>query len=145
MSNSKLGVVDKYTLLSIVETELGEKSHMGGWKMLVQRLLATIDILMSKVYRFESWDDSSPNGESTWLYCVGQGKRVGIVGADGKVHTILGSRTVRHYYRRRYLTRRILVRKDLKEGERLATQREIDQYQDEARERWSEAGGLTFI
>lgn len=111
--------------------------------MLFQRLLALFDKVISKVFRLQSWGDGFEDRDHQWIYFVDFGSIVGIVGQDDEVHTMMGYWSVRHYYDGRgKLLKRIPVRKDLKEGERRATQEEIALHREKVYRRFSRAGEM---
>jgi len=115
--------------------------------MLRERLLAKFDQAISELFRLESWHLGNTEGEHVSIYYPSIGKdRVGIVGANGEIHTVMGRRCVRHYYDvTNRLTKRILVRNDLKSGERLATQEEVDAYLEEQRAIFAKCGAGLLI
>ena len=111
--------------------------------MLFQRLLALLDKATSEVFRLQSWGDGFEDRDHRWVHFVDVGPTIGIVGQDGKVHTMMGYWSVRHYYDGKgKLLKRIPVRKDLKEGERLATKDEIYTHQRDVRRQFSEGHGI---
>lgn len=99
--------------------------------MYIQRVLARVDKGISAFFGLQEWAHCNTNGDHRWTYFVDIGKAIGIVGADGNVHTVASYWSVRHYNEDGKLVRRIPVRKDLKEGERLATGKEIAQHRAE--------------
>ena len=117
--------------------------------MFFQRVLALYDKAISEIFWLQSWGDggeSDGKGKNRWIYLVDVGhKKIGVVGVDGKIHTTMRYWAARHYYDGKKLLKRIPVRKDLKEGERLATQEEIAQHQVELRERFAgiPGGGMS--
>ena len=96
--------------------------------MLLQRLLALnfsawFDRAVSEMFQLESWGDGHEDQPHTWIYFATIGSRIGIVGVDGRMHTIMGYFAVRHHYDGQgNLLQRVPVRKDLKQGERLVTE-----------------------
>ena len=115
--------------------------------MLRERLLARFDQAISELFRLESWHLGDTEHEHTSIYYPSIGKgRVGIVGVSGEIHTVMGRRCVRHYYDvTNRLTRRILVRKDLKSGERLATPEEVEAYLEEQRAIFAKYGAGLLV
>jgi len=110
--------------------------------MRLQKIIAWFDGLVSDIFGF-SWSRMG-NFESLSdaYYFSGFGPRLGIVGADGKIHTIMGYWTVKHSYDGEKLLKRILLRKSLQKGERFATQIEIQSHFEERRRQWNEGGGF---
>lgn len=111
---------------------------------LFQLMFALIDKMVSEMFALQSWGTGNEAGENRWTYFVDFGRLIGIVGTDGKIHTLMSYWSVHHYYDGKKLLRRILVRRDLKQGERLATPEEVRHHQDELRERYGThlCGGL---
>jgi hypothetical protein len=97
--------------------------------MRLQRMLAQLDEAICSRLDLESWGDGDMLGKHCHVYFVGVGPSIGIMGIDGRIHTVMGYFSVRHYYDGSELLRRIPVRKDLKIGERLVTEEEILQHQ----------------
>ena len=114
--------------------------------MFFQRVLALWDKAISKVFYFGAWGTGDQNGKHRWTYLIDVGHSIGVVGVDGKIHTIMSYWSVRHYYDRKKLLKRVPVRKDLKDGERLATPEEIAQHRVELSEQIarSSGGGMTI-
>lgn len=108
--------------------------------MLLQRILASLDILVSKLFKLEHWTTGSMEGIHERTFYVRHGHLFGIVGVDGFVHTMMHSCVVKHRYNGKVLIRRIRVIKDLKMGERLATPEEL-----EARQKIRHMGRGGFI
>ncbi len=50
---------------------------------------------------------------------------MGIIGKDGNIHTVTDAEAVKHFYKDGKPIKRVLARKDLRAGERLATEEEI--------------------
>lgn len=90
-----------------------------------QRFLGWLDVRISSLFKMTS-SGTGPDGNERWTYFPDYGKRIGIVGVDGRIHTMMGYWAIHHYYENNKLARRVAVRNDLQEGERLATQEEID-------------------
>jgi hypothetical protein len=111
--------------------------------MFFQRILASLDKLLSEIFWLESWGIGDENSKTKWIYFVDIGHTIGVMGTDGKIHTMMGYWSVLHYYDGKKLLKRIPIRKDLKPGERLATLEEIQSHQAELRKRFSEKSGLT--
>jgi len=107
-----------------------------------QHILASWDKAISDLFHLQSWRTGNTNSDHQWTYFVDFGPTICIVGTDGKIHTMMSYWSVHHYYDRNRLLKRISVRKDLKDGERLATPDEIAQYREESRKRFAEDGGL---
>ena len=103
--------------------------------MFLQHILAWIDRAISEVFSLEAWGTGDEEGKHQWTYFISVGRTIGVMGVDGEIRTIMGSRSVHHYYDGKKLLRRIPVRRDLKEGERLATREEIAQHRAEFSER----------
>lgn len=101
--------------------------------MYLQRILASLDKLVSEIFWLQSWGTGDENNKNQWIYFVDVGRTIGVVGVDGKIHTLMGYWSVRHYYDGKKLLNRIPVRKDLKPGERLAIPEEILHHQGETR------------
>ncbi|TSC61634.1 MAG: hypothetical protein G01um101448_627 [Parcubacteria group bacterium Gr01-1014_48] len=113
--------------------------------MFLQRILALWDKVISEIFRLSSWGTGNEKSLNQWIYLVDIGHTIGVVAATNKIHTIMSYWSVRHYYDGKKLLKRIPVRKDLKEGERLATAKEIVQYQKGFEEQSSRSsGGLTI-
>lgn len=112
--------------------------------MLIQRLLAWVDEIISEVFWLQSWGDGDESWNNRWTYFVDLGPRIGIVGTNGIIHTIMGKWSVHHHYCGGTLLKRIPVRKDLKEGERLATKEEITQHLEDARRNSILYGGMVI-
>lgn len=109
--------------------------------MFFQRIFALFDKIISEIFRLQAWGTGDEKANNRWTYFVDVGQTVGVVGANGKIHTMMGYWSVHHYYDGKSLLRRIPVRKDLKEGERLATQEEIARHQIELRQKFARTSG----
>ncbi len=105
-------------------------------------LLGKMDEAISDALRLSSWGDTADPQHERWIFYVDRGRTIGIVGTDGRIHTLMGYHSVRHYYEGDRLVRRIPVRKDLKPGERLATWPELIRHQRELREQFANASGI---
>lgn len=112
--------------------------------MRLQRLLAALDKKISKLFSLQSFGHGNEKGIHQWIYFMNVGPTIGVVGVDGKLHTVMSYYSVRHYVNGKKLQKRIPVRKDLKEGERLATREEIEQYLI-ARGKWADEAGPGYI
>ena len=112
--------------------------------MLFQRILALWDKVISEIFRLQAWGTGDERGENQWTYLVDVGRPIGVVGVDGKVHTLMSYWSVHHYYDGKKLLKRIPVRKDLRDDERLATPDEISRHQAEVRKQFANSGGLTI-
>jgi hypothetical protein len=105
-------------------------------------LLGKLDVAVSEFFWLQSWGDTSNPERERWTFYVDRGHTIGIVGTDGKVHTMVGYHAVNHYYEGGRLARRVPVRRDLKPGERRATAQEIDDHRRELSEHFSHAHGF---
>lgn len=97
-----------------------------------QRFLAFLEKTISKALSLQSSRTiNEEKNESIHEYFFDFGSRIGIVGTNGKIHTVTGYWSIRHYYYydnkdgEILLLQRVPIRKDLKEGERLATRKEL--------------------
>ena len=99
--------------------------------MFLQKILCRWDQLVSWTFNLMVSGGGDENGEYKRSYHIELGPRIAIVGANGRIHTLTGYFTVHHYLDKGELIKRIPVRKDLKEGERLATQEEVFRHQGE--------------
>ena len=99
--------------------------------MLFQKILYRLDQLVSWTFNLMVSGGGDENGEFMWSYHQDVGPPIAIVGANGRIHTLTGYFTVHHYLDKGNLVKRIPARKDLKEGERLATQEEVFRHQGE--------------
>lgn len=114
-----------------------------GKAMLFQRFLALLDRAISELFRLQSWGDGFEDRDHRWIHFVDFGPTIGVVGKDGRIHTMMSYWSVRHYYDGQgKLLKRISVRKDLKKGERLATRGEIAAHQRDVRSQFSESRGM---
>ena len=114
--------------------------------MFIQRILALFDKVISTVFGFTEVGTGDQKGDNVWTYFFDFGRLISIVGVDGKIHTTSTYSAVRHYRKGKKLLKRIPVRKDLKKGERLATQQETHERQLKLREELSRAhSGVTDI
>ncbi len=112
--------------------------------MLWQSVLASIDIWLSETFRLASCTSRGTYGHHTRMFYLRRGKkRVGIVGVDGRIHTITGYNAVIHEYSGSRLLRRVLVRKNFAKGERLATEAELKADQERTRKEMESLGGMT--
>lgn len=110
--------------------------------MFFQRIFARVDRILSSLFWLEAWGHGDKNREYRWEYFIDIGKTIGVVGLDGKIHTMMGYWSVRHYYENGKLVKRIPVRKDLGGGERLATNEEIALHQAELRRQHAQRHGV---
>jgi hypothetical protein len=114
--------------------------------MFFQRIRAWIDVMVTDLFGLSSMGTGNPNKENLWTYFADWGPTIGIVGANGRVHTLVGYWAVHHYHAGHTLTKRIPVRNDLKRGERLATRKEIEQRRKEITKGFRESvGGIGFF
>ncbi len=87
-----------------------------------QRILAWIDgILLTSQKHL-----SDGEYEITIMSSFVPDKWIGVIGEDGKMHTIIGAEAVKHFYKNGKFIKRIFVKNDLKTGERLATEEEVN-------------------
>ncbi len=120
--------------------------------MLFQRIFALFDKIVTRVFSMSSSyfgsQDEEGYGKGCWSYFCHFGRRICIIGIDGKIHTLTGYWAVHHYVIRdskgERLLRRIPARKDLKNGERLATGKEVVVEQTRMREEFEQRFGRGF-
>jgi len=112
--------------------------------MLFQRILAWIDARLSAILGLESWTMGFRNSFHTKVFYLNSKKSVGIVGADGRIHTILGIRTVFHEYDGPKLKRRVHILQSLGKDERFATQEEINAHLESSRREFSTGVGFSI-
>ena len=112
--------------------------------MFIQKMLARIDSAISLMFKLEFWILGSTSGPHERLFYLNSGKRIGIVGTDGTIRTIMGYWTVMHECDGSKVLRRVLVRKDLLEGERLATEADFRNYDERRRVEMKNSSGLTI-
>lgn len=93
--------------------------------MILQKFLAFLDRFISELFQIQSSGTIFEEERSKWEYFFDFGPRIGIVGTDEKIHTVTGYWAIRHYYDGSRLLKRASTRKDLKDGERLATPDEL--------------------
>ena len=96
--------------------------------MVTQKLLSLFDRAISSVFRLEKWAIGDDDGTYRCTYFVDKGRTIGVIGVDGEMRVMMGYWAVHHHLEKGKLTKRVLVRKDLKEGERIATEAEIRQH-----------------
>ena len=111
---------------------------------IIQFVLACSDKIFSKLFRLQAWGTGDDLHRHEWIHFVDVGPTIGIAGADGKIRTMMGYWSVRHYYDGAKLLKRIPVRKDLKEGERRATAEEVRLYQAQVMQELSSRPGMMF-
>lgn len=111
-------------------------------KLFFLRILASCERTISRWFRI------SRNGEGTtdggayigkWTFFSDFGRRIAIVGTNGRVHTLTGYYAVHHYYQKGKLVKRRPVRKNLQPGERLASAQEIFDFQCDLARRFTTA------
>ena len=110
--------------------------------MLFQKIFALWDKVISEIFWLQAWGTGDEHGENRWTYLIDVGHPIGVVGANGKIHTLMSYWSVHHYYDRKKLLKRIPVRKNLLDGERLATPEEISRHQAEIRQQFANSGGF---
>ena len=110
-----------------------------------QSILAELDLWISAWFGLERWTLGDTSGMHSRLFYLRGKKMIGIVGVDGRIHTVMSYRTVMHEYDGSRLLRRVLVRKSLKKGERLATEAEIQAHRERSRMEMNNSVGLTII
>lgn len=89
------------------------------------QILTFLDRTISELFRLQSSGTILEEGKSVWEYFFDFGPRIGIVGIDGKIHTVTGRWAIQHYYEGNKLLKRVSALRDLKDGERLATFNEL--------------------
>lgn len=103
--------------------------------LFLQKILAFKDRRVSRLFKFpyqilSKWAFGEPPTR-TVTYYVDRGPATAIVGVDGNIRSMFGRCAVRHEYRENRLVRRILLRKSLAPGERLATPSEIATFKEQ--------------
>ena len=93
--------------------------------MVIQKFLSLCDRVISSAFSLEVWGTGDEKGTYRWTHFGKFGRSVGVVGTDGEIRTLMGFWAVSHHLEKGKLTKRVFVRKDLREGERLATEEEI--------------------
>jgi len=111
--------------------------------MILQRILAWLDERISAVLGLESWTMGSKNSLHTKAFYLNSKKRVGIMGVDGRIHTIMGIRTVFHECDGSKLKRRVHILQSLGKNERFATQEEINVHLESQRREFSTGVGFS--
>jgi len=96
----------------------------------IQKILAQCDRFISNFFEITS-SGSKGGSEERWVYFFTFGPRIAIVGTNGKIHRLTGYFAIEHFYKNGTLIKRVPVRKNLAEGERLATNDEIAKWQEE--------------
>jgi len=112
--------------------------------MLFQRILALWDKAISGLFGLQEIGTGDQKGRNRWIYLIDIGHTIGVVGVDGSIRIMSSYWSVNHHRDGKKLLQRIPVRKDLKDGERLATEEELATYQIELRKEFARnSGGLT--